>query len=70
MNSETYVTIQGVLKRINTNSFIIENPDEEECVVGRSCVHGADERRLNQSDIGNEIEIRIFAWLANKEGFV
>jgi hypothetical protein len=66
--SDTYVSVTAKLVRVNPRSFIFENTEGEEVVVGRSCVHGVDEATIAASSSGDEIEFRVMEWLADKEG--
>lgn len=66
-NSERYVFVTGKLVRKNRNSFIFENEEGDEVVIGRSCIHGIDEQAIADAVDGDEIEFRLMAWLADKE---
>lgn len=68
--SDKYVSISVKLVRINPRSFIVEDENGDEHVIGRSCVHGADEREIASTATGQDVEFRIFEWLANKENLV
>lgn len=68
--SDRYATVTVRLVRINPNSFIVvnpEDPDGEEHVIVRYCVHGADEKLLAGGVRGEEYEVRVFEWIAKKE---
>lgn len=66
--SDDYVRVTAKLVRINPKSFIVENEEGDEVVVGRSCVHGVDEQEVAKADPGDEVEFRVMGWLAKKEG--
>lgn len=66
-NSERYVFVTAKLVRKNANSFIFENREGDNVIVGRSCIHGIDEQAIADSVDGDEIEFRLMAWLADKE---
>lgn len=68
--SERYVRVEAELVRINKNSFIFLNSDGEEVVVGRSCVHGVDEKEISNREPGETLEFRLFEWLAEKNGML
>ena len=70
MGSERYVRVTAELIRINPRSFIVKNSEGEEVVVGRSCVHGVDEQAVAASTVGDDVEFRVFEWLAEKEGLL
>lgn len=65
---ERYVLVLAKLVRKNMRSFIFENEEGDEVVVGRSCIHGVDEVAIADACDGDEIEFRVMAWLAEKEG--
>ena len=64
--SERYVHVEAELVRVNPRSFIFLNNDGEEVVVGRSCVHGVDEKDIANSAPGETKEFRVMEWLAEK----
>ena len=68
--SERYVLIAVKLLRVLPRSFIVEDESGEEHVIGRSCVHGADEREIANTAVGEQVEFRVFEWLANKENLI
>lgn len=70
MSSEDYVRIAAVLVRVNPRSFILRREDGDEVVVGRSCVNGCDEPAVADAIPGDEVELRVFRWLAEREGLI
>lgn len=64
--SERYIKVTCRLLRKNVRSFIVENGSGEEVVVGRSCVHGVDEKELSDTEEGEEVTFRVMDWLAEK----
>ena len=68
--SERYVTVLAKLVRKNARSFIFENAEGEDAVVGRSCIHGVDESAIADACDGDEIEFRVMEWLARKENLL
>lgn len=40
---------------------------KSECWIARSCINGIDEPQVETANHGDELELRIFAWLAKKE---
>ena len=68
--SERYVLVSVKLVRVLPRSFIVEDSGGDEHVVGRSCVHGADEREVSRTAEGEEVEFRVFEWLARKENLI
>jgi len=65
--SDTYVRVGAQLKRVNPKSFIVINDNDDEVVVGRSCVHGVDEQEVADCKQGDYVEFRVMSWLAKKE---
>lgn len=67
--SERYVLVEVNILRVNPRSIIVEG-DDGDVVVGRSCIHGADEGQLDRLKLPQKIELRIFEWLARKENLL
>lgn len=65
MSGDTYVRVSGFLIARTTKAVKI-NDDW----IPRSCIHGADERLLDKHDIGDEIELRMFEWIAERSGLL
>lgn len=68
--SERYVTVTAKLIKKNLRSFIFENAEGDEVVIGRSCIHGIDEKEIADASLDDEIQFRVMEWLANKEGLL
>jgi len=68
--SECYVLVEVNLLRVNPRSIIVTGADGVEVIVGRSCVHSADERQLDNLQTPQEVELRVFEWLARKENLL
>ena len=64
--SDTYVTIDCMFIRATEKAVLID-VDGGEHWIPRSCIHGADERRLDALNYGDAIELRIFEWVAERE---
>jgi len=65
--SDTYVTIDCIFIRCTEKAVLID-VDGDEHWVPRSCIHGADERLLDQTNYGDEINLRVWEWLADRDG--
>lgn len=60
--SDKYVWIQGTLEVRREESIKFNG-----IWIGRNCINGIDNNKINEADIDDEIEIRVFQWLAEKE---
>ncbi len=69
MTGDNYVKIDCKILRVTTKAVRID-VDGSEVWIPRSCVHGADERGLDQFNQGDEAMLRIFEWIAKVEGLV
>lgn len=71
MVSDSYVTVTATLKARSQKAILLSHDENlGGAWIARSCIHGADERKLDDYAIGDEVELRLFEWLAEKEGFV
>jgi hypothetical protein len=64
--SETYRTLDATICLIRPKAILVES-DNHKAWIPRSCIHGGDERRLDALDPGDEVELRVFEWLVEKE---
>lgn len=62
---DTYVHLTGGLEARTLKAIKFNG-----AWIARSLIHGADERLIDHHDIGDEIELRVFEWVAKREGFV
>lgn len=67
--SESYVSVTATLLARSPKAALLKN-DEGQGWVARSCIHGADEGGINAADIGDEITLRMFEWVANDKGLL
>jgi hypothetical protein len=67
--SDTYVTVTATLLDRRPAAVRLDAGNGGEWVP-RSCIHGADECEIDDADIGDEVTLRMFEWVANKKGFV
>lgn len=66
MTGDTYVRVSGELEARTPKAVKISG-----AWIPRSCIHGADERLIDQHEIGgNEIELRMFEWIAERSGLL
>ena len=68
--SESYVKIDCTLARNPTEKAVCIDVGGDQHWIPRSCIHGADERRLDDLAVGDEIELQVFEWIAAKEGLI
>ena len=64
--SDTYAKIDCVFVRCTSKAVLI-TANEGEHWIPRSCIHGADEQTLDDASYGDEINLRIFEWLADRD---
>jgi hypothetical protein len=64
-----YIEVDLRVLRVYPNSIIVEGPDGD-VVIGRSCIYGPDEQDLEDLDVPDDVTLRVFRWLANKEGLL
>ena len=67
--SDTYAKIDCVFVRC-TDKAVLVRVNDNVTWIPRSCIHGADERTLDSADNGEEMNLRIFAWVAERDGFL
>lgn len=66
--SDDYVTVTATLKARTRKAVLLATSDNlDGSWVPRSCIHGGDESKINDYAIGDEIELRMFEWIAEKE---
>ena len=64
--SDTYITISCKFIRCTMLAVLID-VDGDEHWIPRSCIHGADERLLDDTHCDDEINLRIFQWIAERD---
>lgn len=69
MSSEDYCKIDCIFVRLSGGAVLIDVSGDKHWIP-RSCIHGADEIRLRDCDEGDELCLRIFEWLCEKESLV
>ena len=70
--SDTYVSVSVILRR-RTSKAVLVSPTEDRSIeawIPRSCIHGADERTLDGVDLGDEIMLRMWEWIADRESLI
>lgn len=71
--ADDYVALELTILRVNKNSIIVEGPDGQDVVIGRSCIFGPDETVLDNiapETLPELRGIRIMRWLARKEDLI
>ena len=66
---ESYVTVQGKLKKLTQKAILIET-ELAEGWVARSCCHFTTDRAVDDMEIGTDAEFKIMEWVANQRGFI
>ena len=65
--SDEYITVDCIFIRCTAKAVLID-VDGNTHWIPRSCIHGADERLLDRTCEGDEINLQIFEWLVEREG--
>lgn len=67
---EKYVGVTVILRRLTAKAALVSPSaaPEHEAWVPRSCIHGADDSALDAVALGDEIALRMFQWIAQKNG--
>lgn len=65
VSGETYVTLTGMIETRTTKAVKFNG-----AWIPRACIHGADEREIDKHENGDEIQLRMFEWVAEREGFL
>lgn len=70
--SDDYVTVSVKLKARTKKAVMLSVGDtvERGAWVPRSCLHGADDKKVDEADIDDEMELRIMEWIAEREGLL
>ena len=66
--SDAYVKIDCLIVKVTPKAVLIDVNGSEHWVP-RSCIHGGDEIRLDALHVDDEVELKIFQWIAEREGF-
>lgn len=66
---DPYTTIPCKILTVRPKSVQIEDEHGNICWVPRSCLHGGDDRLLDDSE-GDDVQLKIRRWFAEKEGLV
>lgn len=64
-----YSKVDCIVLVVREKSVLIEVEGGHTAWIGRSCIHGGDEIRLDGSE-HTQRELRIMTWLADKEGLL
>lgn len=67
--SDAYAKVDCSFVCVTGKAVLIDIGGDEHWVP-RSCVHGADETRLDTLSYGDEVELRIFQWLCELDGLL
>lgn len=68
---EQYETITCTLERVTAKAAAFSHDDwEKDKWVPRSLMHGGFETTLDDLDEGQEVELPVMRWFAEKEGMI
>jgi hypothetical protein len=69
--SDDYVTVTGYLRVATPKAILLQPEDEPAAIwIPRSLLHGGDERLIDNTAMGEQIDIRVREWFAEKEDLV
>lgn len=69
MSGDEYVTIECMFVGLRPKAVKID-VDGHQTWIPRSCIHGCDDSSLAALDGGNEFSLRMFRWIAEREGLL
>jgi hypothetical protein len=64
--SDNYVGVTAKLLARRPKAILLEGENGGGWIP-RSCIHGGDDSALDAIAIGDEVTLRIFEWVANRE---
>lgn len=67
---DDYVEVSLKIMQVFHKSIRVVGPDGGSVFVGRSCIYGPDEQKLDQMSFPQEVNLRMFRWLAKKESLI
>lgn len=70
--SDSYVGVSVILRR-RTAKAVLVSPfadQDESAWIPRSCIHGTDDRVLDAVALGDELTLRMFEWIAERENLL
>lgn len=72
MMSDDYVEVTAKLRAVRPKAVLLDvnGQDARGAWVPRSCIHGADDRGLDNIALGEEVTLRMFKWIADREGLI
>lgn len=70
MSGDSYISLTVTMLAKTEKAVRIETEDSDPAWVPRSCIHGADDKKIEDAERGDEITLRIFQWKAQAEGLV
>lgn len=70
--SDEYVTVSVKLKARTAKAVLLDVGDtvSRGAWVPRSCLHGADDQRIDKAHLDDELELRVREWIAEREGLL
>jgi len=72
VRSEEYVTIVARFMRRTAKAVLLAQGDSvpRGAWIPRSCIHGVDEKQIDDAATGQELTLRIFEWIAERKSFI
>lgn len=70
--SDNYVGVTVILQKRSVKAVLV-SPVADPSVsvwIPRSCIHGADDSAIDAIALGDEVTLRMFEWIANREGML
>lgn len=70
--TDNYVDVEVVLKVVRPKSILVmaSDGDQNGVWIPRSCINGADEVSLDGTSVPQKMTVRMFEWIAQREGLI
>lgn len=66
---DPYAKIACKILKVTEKAVQVEGDGVDPVWIPRSCLHGADDTRIDDA-VGNDVELKIRAWVAKREGLI
>lgn len=66
---DPYAKIDCKVLKVTAKAVQVEGESGDAVWIPRSCLHGADDTRIDDA-VGDDVELKIRAWVAKREGLI
>ena len=72
MMSDEYVTVTATVKAKTAKAVLLDVGDEVSrgAWIPRSCLHAASDAKVQDANIGDELELQVREWIAEREDLI